>query len=354
MTLTINVPDRLRKTVEAASGGKNTILYTAKGQPCHMVVVPKFTIESIDPAMGSGTHPAFIVGGVEKAELFIGKFLGLSQNAEMVSVPGVDPVNMINHDAAVALARANGAGWHVMTNVEYAAIALWCWKNGFQPRGNASNGRSSDVATEQGVRSDGLVITGAGQGSHGRTLTGSGPSGWRHDNTPFGIADLNGNVWEWSPGMRLNNGEVQIIADNNAALAAADLSAGSAEWKAVDGVTGALVAPGSANTVKYNTTGTADYTLVRNSGGSLEGVNNPGGNPVSAAAIAVLKRLGLFPVAASGLGSDGIWISVSGERVPCRGGSWNYGAAAGVFACSLGNARTDVYGTFGARPAFVL
>ena len=30
MPLTINVPDTLRKSVEAASAGKNTVLYTAK------------------------------------------------------------------------------------------------------------------------------------------------------------------------------------------------------------------------------------------------------------------------------------------------------------------------------------
>ena len=81
-------------------------------------------------------------------------------------------------------------------------------------------------------------------------------------------------------------------------------------------------------------------------------VNSTGANPVSAAALQLLKRYGLFPIAAS-LGGDGFYLDVTGERVPFRGGSWIDAAFTGVFALGLNFARSYSYAYIGARPAFV-
>lgn len=353
MPLTISVTDVLRKSVEAASGGKVTVMYTAKGQPSFMAVIPKFTIESIDPAMGTGTHPMFVVGGVDKSYRYIGLYPGVIRNGELLSLPGEDPANSINFDTALATARANGAGWGLMTNADWAGIGQTCWKNGTQPRGNTDYGRSSDLASERAVdAATGLLAAATGTATS-RTRTGSGPATWRHDLTAFGIADLCGNVWEWSPGMRINAGEINIIAGNDAALNATDMGASSAAWKAIAGATGALVTPGTAGTVKYATSGTADYTLVRASGLSFDGITNPGGAPVSAAALQVLKQHGMYPVAGSGLGADGFWVDVTSERLPFRGGDWSYAASSGVFALILSDARAHADTHVGCRPAFV-
>ena len=102
MALTINIPDALRRSVEAASGGLNTVLYTAKGQPSYMRVVPLRTRESFTGQnLGTGTHPAFIVNCVDKANLFLGLYPGCVKNGELLSLPGVDPAHSANHDTEV-------------------------------------------------------------------------------------------------------------------------------------------------------------------------------------------------------------------------------------------------------------
>lgn len=357
MALTINIPDTLRRSVEAASGGRNTVLYTAKGQPSYMRVVPLRTLESFTGQnLGTGTHPAFIVNSVAKANLFLGLYQGCVKNGELLSLPGVDPAHSATHDAFVAYARAAGAGWHCMSNPEWALLGHLCYEQGFQPGGNNNYGQHESTG-QYGVRADtGLpAIGGSGAGVE-RTLTGSGPTSWRHDNTAFGIADLNGNIWEWSPGFRINAGEINIVANNDSALTATDLAAGSAAWRAIDGATGALVAPGTAGTVKYAAaaSGTADFTLYCASGAAFSGMaNSTGANPVGATALALIKAHGGFPVAATGLGGDGFWVDVTSERVPFRGGNRNGGAPYGVFALAGNNARSNVSATLGARPAFV-
>ena len=369
----IFVKDDLRASVEAASGGRQTVLYTALGQPTYMNIIPQFDGQSVDPALPAGPHEMFIVNGVAKSEYFVGTFPGRVFNGEMLSLPGVDPSTGINHDQAVAYARACGAGHHLMSNAAFAGIALWCRANGFQPRGNTNYGRSSDAAWETARRIDGLS-PGDTAGA-GRTLNGSGPAAWRHDNSSAGISDLCGNIWEWTPGVRVMGGEIQIIAGNNAALSTTDLSAQSAEWKAINGATGALMTPtftGStasgnyvpttANSVRFAADGVANYTLVHVSALSFEGMTNPGAKPVGAAALALLKSLGLFPVASSLGGTiampaangDGIWSTLTDERLALRGGNWVNGPSAGLFALDVGSVRSNSGLNAGGRPAFVL
>jgi len=343
MPLTINIPDTLRRAVESGSGGLNTVRYTAKGQPCYMTVIPKFDLADIPGDVGSGTHPAFIVDGVEKPEILIGQFTGHRRSDEMISAPGVEPIYDINHDQSVALARANGPDWHVMTNAEWGAVQCVCLRDGHAPGGNNADGR--DYATgEHGVRADGLAI-GSSAGD-ARTLTGSGPPSWRHDGTPFGLADLHGNVWEWAPGLRILDYEINVLANNDAASDVIDMSAASPAWQAIDGATGALVAPGSAGTVRYASSG--EYAL---NGSDFPGIVDVGNTAISSAAMQRLRALGCAPLSPAPTGD--YFNTGSGERLPLRGGNWGNASAAGLSALNLTRARGSRVSRVGCRPAFV-
>jgi formylglycine-generating enzyme len=351
MAVTIYAPDALRLAVEAASAGKNTVVYNSKGYPSYMVVIPSFLLSTIDAGWPATPHPAFIVNGVSKSQIMIGKYQASLLDGCALSLPGVIPAVSLNFDQALGYCAANGTGHHLMSNTEWAAIALWCWKNGLMPRGNTNWGKSSDNPLEQGRRNDG-VATGTGSGD-GKTLTGSGPTTWNHDGTPYGIADLNGNVWEWVGGMRQNNGEINILADNNAADNTKAQTAGSSEWKGILAADGSLVAPSTAGTLKYDlNAGTAQIDDV---------VDSSGGGGVDFASMAadagitvpvLLKQLALFPPGA-GCGSDYFYINNGIEGLPLRGGGWDYGASAGVFNLSLHYARGANSGV-GFRPAFVI
>jgi hypothetical protein len=371
MAITISVPDALRQSVEAASGGKNTVLYDSKGYPSIMVRIPKFNLQDIDASLGSGVHPAFIVNGVEKSEIFIGKFQAIVHDGNALSLPAQDPANSYTFDQALGYCKAKGDGWHLMTNAEWAAIALWCWKNGFMPRGNNNavwdgstykDPKDYSAAYERSVK--------ATTGTDGRSLTGTGPASWCHDNSLFGIADLNGNVWEWVGGMRLNNGEIQILENNNAADNTKDQSASSTLWKAILASNGSLVAPGTIGTCKYDSVnvgttgqvGAAQLDDVRdNSNAPASGDDGYTYNAFQSLAAdtgitppVILKALALFPIATTGLGDDGMWAMNYNERLPLRGGHWDNTSNAGVFALFLSYARSIVYHSVGFRPACVL
>jgi hypothetical protein len=243
--------------IESLSAGKNTVLWVSDGAetpkyfPSVMVVIPKFTCESVLTGAGTAPHPAFVVGSTTYDNIYVAKYLAcfVKSNSKFLplSLRGVDPAagdnsyktlngnalpntGRLNFDDAWTFGKNPGTGWHCMTNAEWAAVALLCKANVFNPRGNNNYGKDADVTSERGVpsytyNSSGIKI--------GRTLAGSGPLAWTHDGTPFGIADLNGNVLEWNPGFRQYRGEIQIDTNNGMADTTNLVTLASTAWKAV-------------------------------------------------------------------------------------------------------------------------
>ena len=335
MSIIIASPDSLRAQVEAATGGKVTVLYDDKGFPSLMHVIPKFRYEDLglEETFGTGVATAFVKGNTELPEIFIGQYQAQVHDGRAVSLPGRDPRTSINYDAAKSACTAKGAGWHLMTMHEWAAVALWCHAHGFTPRGNTDYGRAHDANHEMGRRQDGGT---AGESSGAaRILTGSGPASFRHDNSMGGIADLVGNVWEWQHGMKLVDGQIHLLEDNS-------FDEDEANWSALghyfSNEAGTPTLKNSSPVVEDTNINVSQWDNLAKDAGYTESQ--------------LLQRLLISPADVSMQGRFN--VNTSGERFPYRGGNWSYGSNAGLGALVLYHSRTYADTYIGFRPAFAL
>ena len=341
--------DDLKLSIEALSGGKNTVLFDDLGMPSVMVPFPKLKMSDLITGGSENIHPAFSVDGVEKSVIYVSKYQNIVLNERGYSLPMRDPRASLNFDQAVTYCRNKGKGWSLTPYSLWSAIALWCRKNGTMPRGNNNYGADHAYGHEKGVP------TYYESGKIARCATGSGPNTWNHNWMPDGIADLNGNVWEWCAGMRLMNGEIQIIPYANCMAADASMGASSTLWKAI-AADGTLVEPGSAGTLKYN------YVSghIQLTSGDITPEDTWRGdtyqNMTLDSALTVpeiAKALLIYPDEPGGdYGGDGHYMNNSGERLPGCGGGWGSTSGAGVFYVYLGYPRSGSGANFGFRSAY--
>lgn len=338
----------------------NEILYDDKGLPSIMVRIPKFKISQVISGGADSVHPAFIVNGQEVDAIYISKYQNIVNNNRAYSLPCEDPKTSVNFDQAISYCTQKGEGWHLMTRAEWAAIALWCKANGCMPKGNNNYGKDVSESGYKAIPAPGVNDS----GRTARVLTGTGPVSWSHDGTLEGIWDLNGNIWEWMGGLRTVKGEVQVLANNNAADLDHSQSASSAQWKAIDATTGEYITPDgkgtTANSIKMDwvsgkITYSATITTQADTGRDCAFASVTCASSVSTAAQAVLKALALLPASttASEYADDHMWMNNgAAEMAFYSGGIWAYGAIAGVFALGYGP-RAGSYWGLGFRSAYV-
>lgn len=327
------------------------ILLDDEDMPSTMIKIPKFNVSDVISGGPATVFPAFEVwkGGawVTLDHIYISKYLNIVHNDRAYSLPFQEPANTLTIDEALEYCENKGLGWHLMSYLEWAAIALWCKKNSRIPHGNNNTGYDVDYATEKGI----LL------GNY--TATGSGPPTWTH-NYADGIADLNGNVAEWLSGIRLNAGEINVMEKGVPADAGVlGHAVGSALWKSMNKTTGALQAIG-ANSMHYNAANatpagirladavTNATTDANSTTENFEDIASTGS--ANAAGLLLLKTYGLYPDGT--YNADFARIRNNGERFCARGGDYSDLTKAGVFAIDFLNTRLATSAKIGFRCAW--
>ena len=385
------------------------VKYSSDGTPNFFYPIYKCKSSDLDASLPNHTHPAFIVNGQEISRRLIAVFKGSSivSGGPIHSLPNMAPAVNAGADALLSRIKQTGDNFGPKTVADSGLLLLLARKNNWEPKGNNNYGADyrdgtkwatgasisvgntrvfqgveytalvahtsalenkpdvSPLYWKRGKRVGGIMVPGYISTSDPNgllTYTGSGPASWRHDGTPSGIDDLNGNTNDQDYGYRIVDGELQVLADNNAADPTADLGASSSAWKAIlpnpsdNGHT--LVAPGTSGTLKWNFTNnkiTLDTVVASGLSGTKDtAFKDLAVNTTNVPYVpAILQELGIFPI--SGDDTQGrFYLSFDGgERFPRRGGLYGGTSHAGLGYVNSGVVRGGGAVNYGVRSAYL-
>lgn len=316
-----------------ATEHNNVVIFDDRGIPSIMCRFERQKDATETPAI-------FKIGEYMADAIYISKYPNVIIKGRAYSLPMLDPVANVTFDVAVAACITKGEGWHLMTAVEWEYLLNQSREKDTMPHGN------TDYGTDYYHKEEKADCDGCG---YGRSKTGSGPATWNHDNAIYGVSDLNGNVWEWLAGLRLLDGAIEYIPNNDAALTGCDLSRNSKEWQQLRTARGPVRVEVEAGEItitdrKAAEDYTPDYDGTRIADLKIDLQEVP----------QALKDLGIVPDkrAESELKTYVYFDATEGEWLPFRGSSFYYTSNSGASALYLSFPRSYSYVYVGFRSAF--
>lgn len=314
-----------------ATEHNNVVIFDDRGIPSIMCRFER-------PKDAAETPAIFKIGEYMADAIYISKYPNVIIKGRAYSLPMLDPAVNVTFDGAVTACIAKGEGWHLMTAVEWEYLLNQSREKDTMPHGN------TDYGTDYYHKEEKADCDGCG---YGRSKTGSGPATWNHDNTIYGVSDLNGNVWEWLAGLRLLDGAIEYIPNNDAALTG--WLKDSTAWQQLRTARGPVRVEVEAGEITITDRAAAedytpDYDGTRIADLKIDLQEVP----------QALKDLGIVSDkrAESELKTYVYFDATEGEWLPLRGSAFTDTSASGASALNLDNPRSGSYDDVGFRSAF--
>lgn len=323
-------------------------------------------------AAGYALHRAFYDGGAIRLGVFVDKYLCSNSNGIASSIKNGNPLSSnATHNpfsgltgapanfyyGALAAAKTRGANFFPSSRFIHAALAMLAYAHGQAstnttynawyhatnnfPKGNNSALRDTND-TEVLYVSDGFAnACKAGSANLFARTT--------HNGQNSGVADLNGNMWEFTPGLTSNGTNLYVLKTTasmkdvtSGNTLATDLwgAAGIAALYDDLGTTfGAAWETGVARATAY---GSASQVFSEATSGNAWNWAGLGG------------MLAAGDGGTNAFGSDLFSDSKPNEMCPRSGGDWSDGSGAGVWAVDIASVRSGSSSSLGFRAALYL
>jgi len=335
-----------------------------------------FTDVAAANTAGYALHRAFYDGGAVQSGLFVDKYLcsnnsgtasslkngnPLSSNAAHNPFSGLTGAPADFYYGAIAAAKTRGANFFCASQFIRGALALlalahaqasastaWCAWYDATGVANFPKGCNNNALGDTNDAS--LVFTTDGYSNAAKTGSANQLAKTTHNGQACGVADLNGGMWEVSPG----------LVTETAATTYYVLKTAAAMKNMTAGVGGALDLWGTAAQLaaNYDALGATYGAAVASSTAKLYGAATQVLGEGTSGLAWQWTGLGAPLVGGVGgtnlFGNDAFYDYRPADMCPLAGGGWGSGATAGVWALTLGHVRGTSYDNVGCRAALYL
>jgi hypothetical protein len=327
-------------------------------------------------AAGYALHRAFYDGGAVRLGVFVDKYQASNNGGTASSINNGHPLSSAAvhnpfagltgapgnfYYGAIAAAKTRGASFFCNSRFIFEALALlsyahaqasttttycaWYHATNNFPKGCNNNalGDTNDAAI--------LYLT-EGYSNCGKTGSANLFSRTTHNGQNCGVTDLNGNVWEITPGLTSDATNLYIL---NTSVAMKNVTGGNTLSTDLWGATGLAAMYTSLGTT-YGCLGVTGSNRTILFGNSASQVFNEAttGNAWGVTGLGIPLVGGVSVGGTNLFGTDILYDYKPNEMCPISGGSWDGGATAGVWALALDNARDGSGDNRGFRSALYL